>query len=148
MATIEAPREMEGTVAATRRLAALLAVLVLVCVSPAVMHFNLATAPNWARVLILGGGLLLVYVAWLALMPCRETLRTITWVFAIAAAAGALTLALVLFSPRGEPLPLGIGEAQLFSIAWCAVISFVLSIGSVVAARLTPAPLEHKPRVQ
>jgi hypothetical protein len=139
MATIDARREMGGTVAASRRLAALLGVLVLVCVSPAVLHFDLVAAPNWARVMILGGGLLLVYVAWLALTPCRETLRTITWVFAIAAAGGALTMAWIWFTPRDKSLPLDLGEARVFAIAWSAVIACVFSLGSVLAAKYASA---------
>jgi hypothetical protein len=135
MSTIDAQRDLMSTIAAARRLAALLALLVVVCVGPAMMHFNLAAAPNWARVLLLGGGLLLAYIAWLALLPCRETLRTITWVFAIAAAAGTLTLAVVLFSPREESLPLGLGEARMIAVAWCVVVAALMSLGSVLAAR-------------
>jgi hypothetical protein len=106
---------------------------------PAVLEINLAVAPNWARVLLLGGGLLLAYLAWLMLVPCREALWAITWVFAIAAAGGTLTMAVVLFSPPNRPLPLELGDSRAFAAAWCALSASLLSAGSVRAGRLTVA---------
>jgi FtsH-binding integral membrane protein len=131
----------ETTTMSTRvqRLAAVLAGLVLVCVAPAATNVNLAAAPNWARVLLLGGGLLLVYLAWLAISPCREALWSIACVFAIAAACGVLTMAVVLFFPRDQPLPLDLGDGRVFVAAWSALVAALLSCGSIIAGRLAVA---------
>jgi hypothetical protein len=113
--------------ATARRLALLLAAFVLVSIGPAWLHVNLVAAPNWARVLLLSGGLLL---------PCRATLWTICWTFAIAAAASVLVLALVLFTSLDRPLPLEITTTRVPAIAWCVLIATLLSIGSLLAGRL------------
>lgn len=129
-------REATAFSTLVRRLAAALAALVLVCVGPAFGEIDLAAAPDWARVLLLVGGLLLVYLVWLALLPCREALWTVTWVFAIAASGGVLTLAVVLFSPRDRALPLGLGSDRVVAIAWCGVCATLLCAASVMAGRL------------
>jgi hypothetical protein len=134
-----AVRESTTISVSARRLAAALAAVVLVCAAPAATEFNLATAANWARVMLLGGGLLLVYVVWLALLPCRETLWSISCVFAVAAAGGVLIMAVILFSPRDRPLPLDLGEARTFAAAWSAFVALLLCAGGVLAGRLAAA---------
>ncbi|MEX2185953.1 MAG: hypothetical protein WD875_04125 [Pirellulales bacterium] len=119
-----------------RRLAALLAALVLIAVGPAIAKFNLAAAPDWARVLLLGGGLAMAYLAWMALAPCREALWSITWALAIAAAAGVLVMAVALFTPQERPLPLDIGPTRGPAVAWCLTIAVLSSVGSLLAGRL------------
>lgn len=119
-----------------RRFALLLAGFVLVGIGPAWLHVNLVAAPNWARVLLLVGGLLLAYLAWMSLAPCRATLWTICWTFAIAAAASVLLLAIVLFTSPDRPLPLEITTTRAPAIAWSATIATLLSTGSLLAGRL------------
>lgn len=127
---------MTSVTSKSRKLAALLLALVLSSIAPALVELNLVAAPDWARLLLLSGSLVVVYVVWMALAPCRETLRTITWVLAIAAAAAALAVGVVLFSEPNRPLPLEITASRAFAVTWCAIIATLLSIGSVVAGRV------------
>jgi hypothetical protein len=122
--------------ASARRLAILLAAFVLIGIGPAWLHVNLVAAPNWARVLLLSGSLLLAYLAWMSLAPCRETLWSICWTFALAAAASVLLLAIVLFTSPDRPLPLGITTSRWPTIAWCGTIATLLSTGSLLTGRL------------
>ncbi len=119
-----------------RRLAALLAGLVLIAIGPALAEIDLHAAPNWARVLLLAGGLMAVYVLWMALAPCCEALWSIMWVFATAAAGGVLMVAVALFTPQDRLLPLDLGTARGMAAGWCAVIAVLSSVGSMLAGRL------------
>lgn len=130
------PHDERALSTATRRLAAALAAVVLVCIGPAVVEVNLVAAPNSARGLLLGGGLLLVYIAWLALVPCRETLWAVTWALAIAAAGSVLTLAVVLFASPSRLQRFGLGESRTFTAAWFAVTAGLLAAASVFAGRV------------
>lgn len=125
------PREA----ASARRLAILLAGFVLIGMAPSFLHINLVTAPNWARVLLLSGGLLLAYLAWMSLAPCRATLWTICWTFALAASGSVLLMAIVMFTSPDRPLPLEITTTRAPAIAWSAAIATLLNTGSLLAGR-------------
>ncbi|HBO45562.1 MAG TPA: hypothetical protein DD670_16855, partial [Planctomycetaceae bacterium] len=71
-----------GHVATVRWLAAVLGVLVVVGALPAFWHLNPATAPGWARAMVLISLLQLAYLAWMAVLPDWSSVRVVMIIFA------------------------------------------------------------------
>ncbi len=103
-----------------------LASLCLLEVMPALWHLRLATAPGWARALLLGSLWQLAFVAWMATIPDRGSVWVLMFVFAIAATLYAAVASILLLTPDDFDLPLGLTQAR-WPAFWWSILTAVLS---------------------
>ncbi len=96
---------------------------------------NLATAPTWARVVLLVSALQATYVLWLMTAPDWAALRVMMYVFAAAAALYALAGALALTAPAERLAWLGMDEIQHAARSWCGAAMAVMMLASYVCGR-------------
>lgn len=105
-----------------------MAVLSLFCVAPAMAHWNLGSAPNWARAVLLLSLLQLAYGAWVASIPDWSTLRASMIVFTVVAALYGLTMTVALTTPLENALPLDLTDVRREAVLWCAGVVLLASL--------------------
>ncbi len=101
---------------------AVVAVVALVSIIPALGHINLPTAPGWARGVILVSMLLLAYAAWLPTIADRGTFWVTTIVMAAVAAMYGSVMTMSFTTPIDADLPLGLTELRWLAPYWCGAI--------------------------
>lgn len=128
-----------GRINAIKWLAGILLAATLFSVTPVVyqMQVNLATAPGWARVVVLLATLQVVYVVWMASAPDWSTAWVVMLVFAGVSALYAVATALVFATPPDQAMPLGLGEVRYSARAWCAAVLAVMSLCTYLAGRFS-----------
>ncbi len=124
-------------VEATRWLALFLGLIALFSVGPAAMHLNLASAPGWARAVLLLAALEAAYVVWMLAAPDWSTAWVLMLVFAAGAALTAAATAATLATPLDQPMPWGLGAIRRWAPAWFAAVTAVQGLGAYLAGRLS-----------
>jgi hypothetical protein len=104
------------------RTAAALAGLCLLALMPALWHLNLAAAPAWARLLLLGSLLELAFVGWMALVPDRASAWVLMIVMAIVATAYGAVASMTLVTSVDADLPLDLGDLRWPAFWWSALM--------------------------
>ncbi len=102
--------------------AAALAGICFLALVPALWHLNLAAAPSWARLLLLGSLLELAFVGWMALVPDRASAWVLMIVMAVAATAYGAVASMVLVISVDADLPLGLGDVRWPAFWWSALM--------------------------
>jgi hypothetical protein len=109
-------------------LAAAMAAQSAFCMLPALPHWNLGAAPDWARAVMLLSLLQMAYAAWLASIPDWATLRSSMILFTVVAALYGLTMTITLSTPAENPLPLDLTEVRRQAVLWCAGVVLLASL--------------------
>lgn len=104
------------------RTSAALAGLCLLALVPALWHLNLAAAPGWARLLLLGSLLEMAFVSWMALVPDRASVWVLMIVMAVAATAYGAVASMTLVISVDTDLPLGLGDVRWPAFWWSALM--------------------------
>jgi hypothetical protein len=118
-------------------LAAAMTAFSLFTLAPALAHWNLGAAPDWARAIWLLSILQLAYVAWVVSIPDWTTLWSSMIVFTIVAALYGLVMTVALTTPLTEALPLDLTDVRRQAVMWCAgvvLLGFLLAYGCGRAA--------------
>ena len=124
-----------GHVQTVRWLAVVLGLVVLFSAAPALRHVNPATAPDWARVVLLVATLQAVYLVWMAATPDWSTVWVAMLVFAAVATLYAVATAMVLATPLDSPMPLGMGELRTRLGRWCGAVLMLMSLATYLCGR-------------
>jgi len=128
-----------GRVRTVRLLGLFFVAVALVAVVPALYHLNLATAPGWARVVLLVGFLQMAYVIWMIVWPDGSTVWVVMFVFAAVSALYASALAVGVSTPSDGPLPLGLGPHRLHLAPWSAAVLLLNALATYLAGRTATA---------
>jgi hypothetical protein len=118
-------------------LAAMLGAVVLFSLLPLLtkMHLNPATAPGWARVVLLLAALQAVYVAWMFAAPDWASVWVVMLVFALAATIYGAATAVAIATPAGKPLLLGLDAVRLGARSWCGAVLAVMTLATYLCGR-------------
>ncbi|MBN1588370.1 MAG: hypothetical protein JW888_02540 [Pirellulales bacterium] len=119
-----------GHVETVRWLSVVLGLLVVLSTVPALGHWNLATAPGWARLLLLIAALQIAYLVWMALLPDWSTVWVVMLVFAASATFYALATALVVTMPADRVLPFGLDAVRDKAARWCGAVLLLNVLGT------------------
>ena len=101
-------------------LATAMGALSVFALAPALPHWNLGSAPGWARAIWLLSLLQLAYVAWVVSIPDWTTLWSSMIVFTIVAALYGLTMTVALTTPQADGVPLDLTDVRRQAVLWCA----------------------------
>lgn len=112
-------------------LACLLPFVVAFCAAPALAHLNFDAAPLWAQLILTVTLAQLGYVAWLAIMPDRSTVRVGICVFALCAAAYFIGLVRVSLATDAQLASLGLVEMRWPAQAWCCLAIVLESLATL-----------------
>jgi len=128
-------RADRGHVETVRWLAGVLGLLVLLAGLPALGHLNVASAPGWARALLLITLLQIAYLAWMAILPDWSTVWVAMLVFAAVATLYALAAGLAVATPPDRALPLGLGEVRDKLARWSTAALLLGVLGTYLCGR-------------
>lgn len=98
-------------------------------------QFNPATAPLWARLLLLVAALQAIYVAWMLNAPDWASVWVVMLVFACASAGYAVATAIALATPVYELDFLQMGDLRYPARAWCGAVTAVMSLLTYLCGR-------------
>jgi hypothetical protein len=90
--------------------------------APVFEHLNLASAPNWARIVLAITLVELAYVVWMVTVPDWSTVWTAMIVFALVAAVYGAALALTVMTPRTSLMLFDLDENRDVARWWCAAV--------------------------
>lgn len=124
-------------VQAVRVLAIAQVVLALFSAGPALSHLNLATAPAWAKVLLVAAGFQIAYAVWMALLADWSTVWVTMAVWAVTAAGYGLFWTVITFTAIGEPIELlDIDPVRGKAGGWCLAMLIFSGIMTGICGRL------------
>ncbi len=95
-------------------------------------HLNFATAPPWARILLLMALAQFAYTMLMRIVPDWSTVWVAMIVFALAAAMYGMGLAIALTTPGDRELALGLTFSRVAVAAWCAALVSLTSAAAYV----------------
>jgi hypothetical protein len=113
-------RPDRARIRAARWLALLLGLTVLFSLAPvlAKTHWNLATAPGWARVVVLMAAVQAVCVAWMLAAPDCASAWVVMLLFALVAAVYGMATAVAIATPPNKLLFLGMEDVRTAAKSW------------------------------
>ena len=131
-------RPDRGKVQTVQLLAVGLALAALFAAAPAVRYWNLAAAPDWARLVLAMSAMQLIYIVWMVSIPDWSTVWVGMLVFALVATVYGAGLAVFMYTPADAPLVLELGEAARYSAAgWCAAVVLLTTMMTFVCGRVS-----------
>ncbi|OHB85914.1 MAG: hypothetical protein A2V98_14590 [Planctomycetes bacterium RBG_16_64_12] len=133
----DAYRPDRGKLRTLKWLAFFLALVVAFSTFPAWEHLNLATAPDWARIVLLLAALEAFYIVWMLATPDWASVWVVALVFAFVAAVYAMATAIVLATPLDKALPLGLGEFRLLAARWCASVLVLSALATYLCGHIS-----------
>ena len=135
---------LEWCVAAVAAVALLplMAVIALFAAAPALPHYELGQAPQWARVMLFVAALQLVYLSWMTMIPDWSTVWSVMWVYAATAAAYATGAGILMFTPPGQQRAMVLGlssdpVARSNAQWWSAAVVLAMCIACYLAFQLS-----------
>ena len=130
-------RPDEGRLVAVKWLALILGVVVLFSTAPVFvkMHWNLQTAPGWARLVVLMVVLQGVYIAWMLNNPDWAAVWVVMLVFAAVASIYGAATAMVIATPLDRPMLLGMEEVRHTATGWCGAVLSAMSLATYLCGR-------------
>jgi hypothetical protein len=118
-----------------------LAALTLVSLIPVGVgqHWNLATAPGWARLLMMLAVAQVAYMAWMVTVPDWSSVWVLMIVFAIVASIYSLGLAVTLTTSEADlhRMPLGLMDIRRDATWWCALMLAVNCVATYRCGRVS-----------
>lgn len=128
-----ADRSKQQTV---RTLAIAQVVLALFSAGPALSHLNLATAPAWAKLLLVAAILQIAYAVWMALLADWSTVWVTMAVWAVTAAGYGLFWTVITFTAVGEPIELlDLDPVRHKAGGWCLALLIFSGIMTAICGR-------------
>ena len=128
----------QGKVQTVHLLAVGLVMAALFAAAPALRHWNLAAAPDWARLVLLIAALQLLYIGWMVSIPDWSTVWVGMLVFALVATVYGAGLAIFMYTPVAAPLILELDESARRSAAgWCAAVVLLTGMMTFVSGRVS-----------
>ena len=130
-------RPDEGRLVTVRWLALILGLVVLFSTAPifAKMHWDLQTAPGWARLVVLMALLQAVYIAWMLNNPDWASVWVVMLVFAAVASIYGAATAMVIATPLDRPMLLGMEEVRRTATGWCGAVLSAMSLATYLCGR-------------
>jgi hypothetical protein len=92
------------------------------CLLPALRHWNLGEAPDWARAVWLTSILQLAFVAWVLSVPDWATLWVSMLAFTLVATGYGLAMAVALTTPLEQAIPLDMTDIRRQAPLWCGCV--------------------------
>ena len=126
-----------GNVATVRWLALILGLVVAFSIVPVVYltHFNPASAPDWARVVLAVAAVQAAYIAWMLNAPDWASIWVLMLVFAAVSALYAVATAVAVATPLEQPIWLDVGEVRNSAGAWCGAVLAAMSLATYLCGR-------------
>ncbi len=125
-----------GKIQSVRMLAFAQIALALFSAGPALSHLNLATAPDWARLLLLVAGLQITYALWLMLLADWSSVWVSMAIWAATAAAYGLFWTAIAFTAVDDPLEmLDLDSIRGRAAGWCFAMLIFAGIMTAVCGR-------------
>ncbi len=119
-----------------RSLAAAQVVLALFSAGPALSHLNLATAPDWARLLLFSAALQIAYACWMLTLPDWSTVWVSMAIWAATAAAYGLFWTAIAFTATDQPVELlGLDPIRGKAAGWCLAMLIFAGIMTGICGR-------------
>ncbi len=127
----------QGTIRSVRWLGLFLAIVIVFSLLPVAwkMHWNLATAPGWARLVVLLALVQAAYVAWMSNRPDFTTVWVVMLVFAAVATLYGSATAMAIATPRDQPMLLGMAEVRYTAGTWCCCVLLAMSLATYLCGR-------------
>jgi hypothetical protein len=117
----------EGAVIVNRTLPAMLAA----------SYFNVETAPDWARLVLLAAAMQLFFIAWMMAAPDWAGVWVVMVVFALVSTAYGMVTAMAIAWPVDKPMLLGMEEVRRSAGYWCGSVLAVTALGTYLCGRLS-----------
>ena len=108
------------------RLAAGIVAVALLQLIPLWNHWNLTTAPNWARWIAMLVLLQTAYAAWMAILPNRTTVRVVTIVLVVVATFYGIAFGITLIESQLNSSMLQLSEVRKHARLWCPTIMLLI----------------------
>ena len=126
-----------GNVATVKWLALILGLVVAFSITPVLYlaHFNPATAPDWAHLVLAVAVVQAAYIAWMLNVPDWATVWVVMLVFAAVSALYAVATAVAVATPLEEPIWLDMGEVRNSAGAWCGAVLLAMSLATYLCGR-------------
>jgi hypothetical protein len=104
---------------------------------PALRHYELGAAPDWARAVAILSLIEFAYVVWMVTVPDWLTVRVAMLLFAVVSALYGMILAMVIVTPRGHPLWLDLDDVREPALWWCGGVMLVTCLMTYLCGRLS-----------
>jgi hypothetical protein len=124
-----------GKVQTVQLLAIGMALAALLAAAPAMRHWNLAAAPDWARLVLLVSALQLAYVAWMVSVPDWTSVWVAMLVYAVVTALYCAGMAIFMYTPADSPLVLDLEEYRYSAAGWCLAVVLLTGMMTFVAGK-------------
>jgi len=136
ISTVPGYRVEPHYLATVRWLAVAQVIFTVICMWPAIKHFDAMATPNWAKI-VLGLSLAQVfYLVWMWTVPDWSTLRVMVVVFASIASFYAMAMAIAYYAPPGEPAFLGWGDLRnSVTTLWCGLVVMLSGLMTYLCGR-------------
>jgi hypothetical protein len=131
-------RADEGNLATVKWLALILGLVVAFSVAPVFLDYrrlNLATAPDWARVVLLVAAVQAVYIAWMLGAPDWASVWVVMLVFAAASTLYAVATAVAIATPLEYPMWLEMDKVGSSAQKWCGSVLAAMSLATYLCGR-------------
>jgi hypothetical protein len=132
-------RPDEGKLATVKWLALMVGLVVAFSIAPVLCDYkrrlNLATAPDWARVVLLMAAVQAVYIAWMLNAPDWASVWVVMLVFAGVSAMYAVATAVAIATPLDSLIWLDMGEVRKPARAWCTSVLLAMSLATYLCGR-------------
>jgi hypothetical protein len=120
-----------------RWLAVVLAAIALASAVPIAWRFFDEPIAIWVYAVALLAAFQLAYVTWMSTLPDWSTVWIVTWVYAAACAVYAVALAVAMFAPPTDSLPLGLDAVRPRMASWSAAVIILQGLGAYLAGRFS-----------
>ena len=100
-------------------------------------HLNLATAPDWARIVLLLAALEAFYILWMLLTPDWASVWVVTLIFALVATLYGMATAVAMASPLDQPLPLELGPLRRVAPRCCGSVALCTLLAAYLCGHMS-----------
>ena len=110
--------------------------LVLFQLAPTSAHLNPATAPNWARAVMLLAVVQTAFAVWLVSLPDWSTVRVAMMVMAGVTTLYGVALGVTVITPTTKPLLWDLNDVRDKASLWCATVLLLAGLMTYVCGRV------------
>ena len=113
-----------------------LVALVIFQMAPVFMRLNPATAPNWARWVMMLALVQLAFIAWMASLPDWSTVRVTMFALAGVATLYCVALGMAVITPSTTPLMLDLDDVRDKVRLWCEAVLLLVCLMTYICGRV------------
>jgi len=110
--------------------------LVLFQLAPAYARLNPATAPDWARWLMMLAVVQLAFAIWMASLPDWCTVRMVMFLLAGVATLYGVLLGIAVLTPATKSMPFDLDDVREKARLWCAAVLLLLMLLTYASGRI------------